>query len=187
MADIQTQLLTGDDLMELTAQSPGKRYELIEGALIEMPPVGIEHHNVEGAATLLLRIFTRTHKLGRVLPGETGFYTRSDAHTVRAPDVVFISYQTLPADEPNPGYGRVVPELVVEVVSPNDRADKIEEKVQEWLDFGVLLVWLIYPQTKRIHVFQQSQQPVILRVEDTITGEPVLPGFSAKVSEFFED
>lgn len=99
----------------------------------------------------------------------------------------FISYDRLPADQSNPGYGRVVPELVVEVVSPNDRADKIEEMVQEWLDFGVLLVWVIYPQTQRIHVFQHGQQPLILRADDTIMGEPALPGFRAAVREFFED
>lgn len=187
MADVQTQLLTGDDLLEIVAQNPDKHYELIEGELVEMPPAGIEHNNVEGAATVLLRLFVRERRLGRVLPGETGFYTRGNDRTVRAPDVVFISYDRLPADQPNPGYGRVIPELVIEVVSPNDRADKIEEKVQEWLDFGVLLVWVIYPQTQRIHVFQYGQQPVILRADDTITGDPALPGFSAVVREFFED
>lgn len=94
------QLLTGDDLLEIVAQNPDKHYELIEGELIEMPPAGIAHNNVEGAAT-------------------------------------------------------------------------------------VLLVWVIYPQTQHIHVFQHGQQPLILRADDTITGEPALPGFRAAVREFF--
>jgi Uma2 family endonuclease len=187
MADVQTQLLTGDDLLEIGAHNPDRHYELIEGELIELPPAGIEHNNLEGAAAVLLRLFVRERRLGRVLPGETGFYTRGDDRTVRAPDVVFISYDRLPADQPDPGCGRVVPELVIEVVSPNDRADKIEEKVQERLGCGVLLVWVIYPQTQRIHVFQHGQQPLILRADDTITGEPALPGFHAAVREFFED
>jgi Uma2 family endonuclease len=187
MADVQTQLLTGDDLLEIVAQNSDKRYELIEGELIEMPPPGLEHAEVENRAAFLLTSHNKKVKLGRVLTGEAGFYTQGHDHQVRGEDVAFISYSRWPADQPNPGYGRVAPELVIEVVSPNDRADKIEVKVQEWLDFGALLVWVIYPQTCRIHVFRHAQQSVILRVDDPITGEDAFPGFSAVVREFFED
>jgi Uma2 family endonuclease len=187
MAGVQTQLLTGDDLLEIVAQNPDKHYELIEGELIEMPPPGLEHAQVENQAAFLLTSYNKKVKLGRVLTGEAGFYTHGHDHQVRGADVAFISYNRWPADQPVSGYGRVAPELVIEVVSPSDRADKIEEKVQEWLDFGVLLVWVIYPQTQRIHVFRQNYQSVILRTEDTITGDPVLSGFSAVVREFFED
>ena len=187
MADVQTQLLTGDDLLEITAENPGKHYELIEGDLVEMSPPGIEHAQVENQSAYLLTGYNKQARLGRVLTGEVGFYTREGNFDVRAADVAFISYTRLPADQPHPGYGRIAPELVIEIVSPHDRADRIEEKVQEWLDFGVLAVWVIYPQTRRIHVFQRGQQPLILRADDTITGDPALPGFSAAVHEFFED
>jgi Uma2 family endonuclease len=187
MADVQTQLLTGDDLLEIVAQNPDKRYELIEGELIEMPPPGLEHAQVENQAAFLLTSHNKKVKLGRVLTGEAGFYTHGHDHQVRGVDVAFISYSRWPADQPNPGYGRFAPELVIEVVSPSDRADKIEEKVQEWLDFGVLLVWVIYPQTQRIHVFRHGQQPMIMRADEVVSGEDAFPGFSAFVHEFFED
>ncbi|MAS37715.1 MAG: hypothetical protein CL610_27210 [Anaerolineaceae bacterium] len=185
MADLQAQLLTGGDLLEITAQNPDRHYELVAGEVIELSPPGIEHAQVENLTAYLLTAFNKQARLGRVLTGEAGFYTRSDETTVRAADVAFISYQRLPAEQTNPGYGRVAPELVVEVVSPHDRADKIEEKVQEWLDFGVLLVWVIYPQTRRIHVFQSGQPVLILRAGETISADPALPGFCAPVIEFF--
>ncbi len=187
MADVQTQMLTGDDLLEIVAANPDKRYELIEGQLVEMNPTGIAHGKYEFQAGLILYEYNREHHWGTILTGETGFYTRAGKQTVRAVDVAFISYNRLPAGDPPAGYGTVAPELVVEVVSPFDRASDIEAKAQEWLDFGVLLVWVVYPQVRQLHVHTRDHQPQILTLDDTLTGGDVLPGFGTKVSAFFEE
>ncbi len=187
MDSVQIKSLTGDDLLEIVAENPGKRFELIEGELIEMSPTGFDHGKFEFLVALVLADYNKSHKWGTILTGETGFYTRGDDKTVRAADVAFISYEKIPAGESHPGYGKVAPELVVEVVSPSDRAGEIENKVQEWLDFGVLLVWVVYPQNRRVHVHSDGKQFTILNADDAITGGDVLPGFSAKVNQFFED
>ena len=188
MSDLPiTQHLSGDDLMQVCAENPDKRFELIEGQLIEMPPTGIEHGHIGGNAYFLLKHYNKTHQRGWILQGETGFFTREDKSTVRAADVVFISYDKLHIGEAHLGYGRVAPELIVDVVSPSDRAGDIEEKVREWLAFGVLVVWVIYPKTRRVHVYEPNGQATILTAEDTITGGAALPDFQAQVSEFFEN
>jgi Uma2 family endonuclease len=176
--------LTGDDLLRMSEQLAGT--ELVEGELVKMAPTGFEHGDVEGAGIELLRRWNRQHKLGKVSGGEVGFYTRHDDRTVRAADIVFMSHARLKAFETS-GYGTVAPELVVEVMSPHDSASEIEEKAHEWLKFGVLLVWVIYPKTQRIHVFAPDRDVRVLEADATLEGGEVLPGFSVQVRAFFED
>lgn len=188
MADLRAETLTGDDLLKMPS-GMGERYELIDGELITMTTASFLHGLVALQSGFLLKSHTSQRKIGRVLGAETGFYTRGDKKTVRAPDVAYISYQKLPAGPlPAETYLDIAPDLVVEVVSPGDRAGEIEQKIQEWLNFGVRLVWVVYPESKRVHVYAgHSDQSRILTVEDAITGGDVLPEFEVPVSAFFED
>ncbi len=178
-------LLTGDDLLLIEAQQPGKLFELIEGELKEYPVPGIDHSEYEFLIVELFAAYKKQNKIGRFLVGEAGFYTRGDNKTVRMADMAFISYARMPAEKKEPGYGRIAPELVVEIVSPSNSADEMEEKIQEWLRFGALLVWVAYPKTRRVHVYTHEGQITILNAEDTLTGGNVLPGFSVAVRELF--
>lgn len=186
MSELQTKDLTGEDLLTISANNPDTRYELIEGELIEMPPTGLEHGKFEFRIAKLIDRFVEEHRLGTVMTGEVGYHTRSDDKTVRAADVAFASYERMPQDETPSNYGNIAPELIVEIVSPNDSATKIEEKVNEWLDFGVSLVWIVYPKTKHIHVFTHDRSGTILRSDDTLTGADVLQGFKVAVSDLFD-
>lgn len=188
MADIRAEMLTGDDLLKMPS-GMGERYELIDGELIALTPASFQHGLVALQIGFLLKTHTSQRKIGRVVGAETGFYTRGDKKTVRAPDVAYISYEKLPEGPlPADAYLNIAPDLVVEVVSPGDRAGEIEQKIQEWLDFGVRLVWVAYPESQRVHVFAgHSGQSRILTAPDKITGGDVLPGFEVSVSAFFED
>lgn len=179
--------LTGDDLLDLPPSEIGQRYELIEGELVIMPPMNTEHGFVELNVAMLIASFVRQHGLGRTGTGEVGFYTRGDERTVRAADVVFFSFERLPADAPLTGFRAIPPDLVVEVVSPGDRAADIEQKTQEWLTFGARLVWIVYPESRRVHVFMPGADPRILSEQDALTGGEVLPDFSTPVSALFTD
>lgn len=186
MIEAQAQtLLTGDDLLDLST-GMGQRYELIEGVLVTMAPTNADHGLVESSVSFLLKAFNRQHKLGRVLTGKPGFYTRGDNRTVRAPDVAFISYERLPRGALPPGFLTVAPDLVVEVVSPGDRAGEIDQKAQEWLDFGAKAVWVIYPESQRVYV-HTAKGVHRLSAADTLDGGEALPGFQAMVGEFFEE
>ncbi|PJF34373.1 MAG: Uma2 family endonuclease, partial [Candidatus Thermofonsia Clade 1 bacterium] len=138
------QRLTSDDLLAIQAQT-GKRYELIEGKLIEMAPTGLLHGSIEFRIALLLGQYVAQRALGHVLVGEVGFYTRGDAHTVRGADIAFIRAEKIPEQGLPEGFSSIAPDLVVEVVSPHDRGAEIVAKVAEWLAFGVEAVWIVYP------------------------------------------
>ncbi len=187
MADAPaTRLLAGDDLLNMSETATGG-YELIEGELVKMSPTGLEHGAVELAVGAELRAWNKQYKLGRVFVGEVGFYTRGDEHTVRAADAAFISYERLPTDTWLEGYSNISPDLVVEVISPGNSAEEIEEKTREWLDFGVRMVWIVYPKARRVHVYTSPDKPLILDSDAKIDGSDVLPGFHTPISTFFED
>jgi Uma2 family endonuclease len=106
---------------------------------------------------------------------------------VRAADASFMSYARVPANEKPASYLDIAPELVLEVMSPNDKAVEIEKKVQEWLDFGVLIVLVAYPDTKRLHVFRAGGEVAVLTMDDTFDGGDVLPGFTLRVRDLFAE
>jgi Uma2 family endonuclease len=179
--------MTADDLMALPT-GMGRRYELIEGALVEMAAAGGKHGTVTSLIAGELYLHLKDHPIGLLLAAETGFYTRGDEHTVRAPDVAFIHRESVPPGGIPEGYLRIVPDLVVEVVSPGDRASGVDEKTQEWLRFGVREVWVVYPNTQRIMVYRRGvDSAVILNVGDTLDGGDVLPGFTCPIATFFAD
>lgn len=179
--------LTATDLADLPT-GMGERYELIEGKLIALSPAKPIHGFVANAISEILGMYNRKVHFGLIFAAETGYRTRGDERTVRAPDVSLISFTRSPAKtlrDLGDDFGSVAPELVVEVISPNDRATEIAQKTQEWLDFGVLTVWNVYPDTQQIYVHTLSQVRV-LNVDDMVDGGDVLPGFSAPVRTFFE-
>lgn len=174
-------LLTAEDLEKLPSEM---HCELIDGVLIEMSPPGNPHGRVVVKVTgVLLR--AETSGLGLVF-GEGGFILRRGPDTVRAPDVSFFNAGRVLPSTSRPAFWEVAPDLVVEVVSTWDTAAEIQTKVREWLEFGVRLVWVVYPETRTVHVIRSFQERLTLSEEDTLDGGDVLPGFSFAVAELFE-
>jgi Uma2 family endonuclease len=83
------------------------------------------------------------------------------------------------------GYSDIVPDLIVEVVSPGDRPAEIQTKIREWIEGGARLVWVIYPASKTVHVIRSLRDREVLGVDDRLEGGDVLPGFSCSVVELF--
>ena len=175
---------TAQELSELP--DDGKRYELVEGELREMAPAGARHGNAAATLTILLGQHARAQQLGRLLAAETGFRISRNPDTVRAPDVSFVSRERVPPEGPPEGYWEIAPDLAVEVVSPNDAAAGVQSKVQMWLESGVRLVWVVYPGTRSVVVYESLKEISTFTAEDTLGGGAVVPGFECKVSEIFE-
>src|SRR5688572_3800021 len=134
---IEKQHLTAEDLLQLPT-GMGERYELIEGELRVMSPAGPIHGKVANEISRQISNYVVEHQLGETFTAETGYYIRRKPDTVRAPDFSFISTDRLPKEGlPEKGYMPVMPDFVVEVVSPNDGAEEIEEKNLLWLNVGV--------------------------------------------------
>jgi len=168
-------VLTAEDLLYLNL--PDKQTELVRGRLIVREPPGYQHGLVAFAIGARIGEFVREHKLGVVVAAETGFKLFSHPDTVRAADAAFIGQDRAP-EPPPPGYLALAPDLVVEVVSPNDRAGEVQGKVSDWLTAGSRLVWVIDPIRRRAVVYRTDGSVALLSEHDTLDGEDVLPGFA---------
>jgi Uma2 family endonuclease len=114
-------------------------------------------------------------------PGESSGHC-ADPDTVRAADAAFLSRDRA-ANSPPSGYLTLAPDLVVEVVSPNDGDGEIQAKVSDWLTAGSRLVWVIDPGRKRAVVYREDGSVDLLGHLDALRGEGVLPGFSCPLAE----
>ena len=176
--------MTAEELLGLPEN--GKRYELVGGELREMAPAGARHGRAAMKLGSRLDRYTTAEQLGIVLAAETGFRISRDPDTVRAPDVSFVSRDRVPPDGPPDGYWELAPDLAVEVVSPNDTAAEVQSKVQMWLESGVRLVWVVYPDTRSVVVHKSLTEISTLTAEDTLSGGDVVVGFECPVAEVFE-
>ena len=184
MTTTQPKLLNADDLLRL--HSEGIKGELIMGVLDEKVSSGLEHGEIVGNVLSPLHQFVKPRRLGRVFGSDTGILLERDPDTVREPDVAFISAERLPLDVRVRRYSEVVPDLVVEIVSPNDRAVPVFDKAQMWLRHGVRLVWITDPEARTITALSQSGPARTFTEADTLDGGDVLPGFTCAVQDIFE-
>ncbi len=177
-------LVTADDLLQLSAD--GFHGELIRGVLCESMPPGVDHAQIAAELSRTMGNFVKPRQLGRVLVGDPGIKIGRDPDTVRAPDVAFISASQLPLDQRIPGYSELIPELVVEVKSPNDSRDKLNDKAEMWLRHGVRLVWVVFPEQRVVEAHHAEQGVASYRADDDLDAMDVLPGFGCPVGPLFE-
>ena len=176
-------IVTGDELLVMGDIG---RCELVQGEIVFMSPSGGRHGELTIAIGALLRIHVKTKQIGKTYGAETGFYTRRNPDTVRAPDAMFISSDRVAKITDHVKFLDVAPNLVVEVLSPGDTWTEVETKVQEYFTAGVRLIWIIDPKAETITVYRSANERTILTRTDILTGGDILPEFSVPVSEIFE-
>ena len=178
-------LMTADELLRLP--DDGLRHELVRGELRTMAPVGSEHGGVTAILVSSLGPHVLTHQLGRVLTGEPGFRLTVNPDTVRAPDVAFVRPERLAELGRVRGYFPGAPDLVVEVISPNDLYTEVEDKVAEWLEHGARLVFVVNPRRRTVAVHRPDRPLRVLTIDDTLDGEDVVPGWKLPLRELFAE
>ena len=177
--------MTAEQLMDLP--DDGRRRELVDGELREMAPAGFRHGRVAVRIGGRLDEFVRSRKLGAVAGAETGFRLTRQPDTVRAPDVSFIAAHRLPSDEDEQErFLELAPDLVVEVVSPSDRAAEVTEKALAWLDAGVALAWVVYPRQRLVAVYTPGGAVTHVGEGEELDGGEVLPGLRLPVADLFD-
>ncbi|MDE2822361.1 MAG: Uma2 family endonuclease [Chloroflexota bacterium] len=179
-----TKRLTADDLLRL--YSEGVRGELIRGELCQTMPTGQEHGEIVMNLGALLRVFIKPRRLGRLMGSDSGVWLERDPDTVREPDIAFFSAEKMPLGTRVTGYAEVVPDLVVEVMSPNNSLREINDKALMWLSYGVSLVWAVNPDTRSVDVYRAGRVTSTLSESDTLDGLDALPGFACAVSDVFD-
>ena len=161
--------------------------ELVRGKIVRMNIPKPLHGLVCSNITILLGSFVKKHQLGWVFSNDSGVITERDPDSVRGPDVAFCSYKRLPKrSRPKRDYLAVAPELAFEVRSPDDRWSKLQAKVAEYLDAGVLVVCVVEPKDEFVLIYTPDAAPRQLSGDDLIKLPSVLPGFSVQVRELFE-
>jgi Uma2 family endonuclease len=177
--------ITADQLLGMP--DDGKRYELLEGVIQMMSPAGGRHGSVAFDLAFALGQHVKSKGLGSVFAAETGFLISTDPDTVRAPDVAFVRHKRMQELENLDGYLPLAPDLVGEVVSPNDSTSEVEAKSQMWLAAGVRMVLVVDPANETIRVYCTPSQIDVFHHGDTIDATDVVEGWKLKVADVFPD
>lgn len=173
------------------AQLPdlGRPSELLLGRVVEMNVPANLHGKYQLNIGRALGRYLDQHDRGH-LTGEVGVITHRNPDSLRAPDVAFYSYSRVPEDSPPSGYWQVSPELAFEVRSPTDRWVQIVSKVGEFLNAGVLVVAVLDPLERKLHVYSADRATLMLNEdEDFAVSEflpEILPGCTLAVRDFFK-
>jgi Uma2 family endonuclease len=159
-------------------------YELVDGILVEKT-VGHEESYIGMKIGRHLSNFVEPRELGWVT-GEGGMI-QLDINLVRIPDVSFISWDRVPGDEfPKEPVPLLVPDLAVEVISTGNTPKEMEEKLREYFEKGVRLVWYVRPRSRVVDVYTAPDRFTRLTASMRLDGGDVLPGFSVQVAELFK-
>jgi Uma2 family endonuclease len=176
-------LLTGEMYYEMSENGPS---ELVDGVIVPMSRTGAEHGYIESELAGMLRDFVRERRLGWIVVGETGPYTKRDPDRVRAVDIAFISRQRS-ENRPRGGFLEVAPDLIAEIVSPNDLWRDVQDKVREYFNIGVGQVWIVDPEIKTVWRYRSPGDVELIEQPGTLQGEGILEGFALNLAELFNE
>ena len=176
-------LMTASELIKLDL--PGKSTELVRGRLIVREPPGTYHGLVQSNLNVMVGTFVRAHRLGAVFGQDTGFKIASNPDTVRAADLAFVSLERVALITPR-GYAALAPDLVAEILSPDDRPGEVLSKVGEWLGAGARVVWVIDPEGRTAQAYREDGSIAVIPSNGTLDGEQLLPGFVCPLADLFE-
>jgi len=162
------------------------RSELVRGKLVREPRPGARHGWVQPRLARLLARHVEEMGLGGAVFTDVGIVLSRDPPTVRGPDVAYVSQPRLP-EVLDDAFLEVVPDLVVEVVSPSNRTGETQEKVAEYLDTGARLVWVVDPGAGIATVYRSLQDAEVVRAQGVLDGGDVLPGLRIPLSDLVPD
>ncbi|WP_425616485.1 Uma2 family endonuclease [Anatilimnocola sp. NA78] len=175
--------LTPQELLALPGQ---ESMELVNGKLVEKS-VGWLSTVISGELFRRLSNYVVANSLGLVAPGDASYlFPTHDSPQVRRPDVSFVAAAKLLSTELPLAHARFIPDLAVEVISPNDLAEEVSEKVNFYLEVGVRLVWVIDPAARKASVYHPNGRGIIINANDDLEGEDVVPGFRCKLAELLD-
>ena len=160
-----------------------KRFELVDGVLIEMSGPGGTHGRIVVKLGRYLDIFVEENDLGYVT-AETGHHPQGNRHTQLLPDVAFVSRGRAPDPFPEK-FVPVMPDLAVKIQSPSNPVNELREKAQLYLRHGTKLVWLVMPATHTVEIHRVESDMQTLGLTDSLSGDDILPGFQLSLQTLF--
>lgn len=183
--NLKTVHLTDEQFHQLCQSN--EQYQLeqtAQGELLIMPPVGSIGGNREADLIGFLWQWNRQNQLGKVFSSSTIFTLPQGGK--RSPDVAWIAnerWETLSLEEQEQ-FAPICPDFVIELRSRSDALSQLQGKMQEYLNSGLKLGWLIDPQNQQVEIYRQNQEVEILSLPTTLSGESILPGFSLELPRY---
>jgi Uma2 family endonuclease len=181
-----TQRMTAEEFYDWVhrPENTNRWFELVRGEVIELPPPTRPHGVFCIRVGSLLDRYADQQGKFYVASNDSGVILERDPDTVRGPDVALYDDATTFADL-HPKYGEVPPRLAVEVLSPDDRANRVMRKIADYLRTGVAMVWVLDPETRTITIHRPDRPQCLLGEGEELSGDDVLPEFRCPVSDFF--
>ncbi len=178
--------LTREEFAKICAANPEMKLErTAKGELIVMSPTGGETGSFNADLNGELYLWSRVSKTGKIFDSSTGFSLPKGSD--RSPDAAWVSlakWEALTPDQ-RQGFLPICPEFLIELLSPSDSWKQGQAKMEEYMDNGCLLAWLIDPKHKRVAIYRQGKPVEILDKPKTLTGENVLPNFVLEIGAIF--
>ncbi|MGK7959729.1 Uma2 family endonuclease [Crocosphaera sp.] len=176
------------DLEKLCQENPEARLETnSEGQLIIMSPTGSETGKFNISLAAQVWNWNNQTKLGVAFDSSTGFKLSNGA--VRSPDVSWLSLAKWKglSKQQQRKFASIAPDFVIELMSPTDELNELQNKMKEYMNCGVQLGWLINPDQKQVEIYRQQENPEILNNPQTLSGEQILPNLIVNLQDIFED
>jgi Uma2 family endonuclease len=158
-------------------------YEIVDGQK-EVKMAGARRGRIGVNVLIKLGTYLEQHPIGGVYISNTTFLIGNND---RMPDVSFVSAERFPPEGEPSGKWEIAPDLAVEVVSPTDIWDKVNDKVKEYFAAGVRQVWLVSQPLQQVFVYDSPTQISVVTKEGTLTSETLLPGFRCRVADLFRN
>ena len=178
--------LTDEQFFQLCQNNRDLRLErTAEGELVIMPPTGWGSGNRNSRLTQRLGNWADTNGMGLAFDSSTGFKLPNGAD--RSPDASWVRRERLESLNPDPAkFLPMAPDFVAELRSATDNLEKLQQKMQEYVDNGVGLGWLIDPQNQRVEIYRLGQDVEVLQSPTSLSGEDILPGFVLELTQILD-
>jgi len=186
MASVLSKLMTAEEFFDFAnrPENRDKHFELVKGEVVKVSRPG-DRNGAECARVASKLVgYTEAIKRGHVTTNDTGIVLERDPDTVRGADVALymekVRYRQLKVK-----YEVRLPKLIVEVLSPNDRQGKMQKRINELLEKGVSMAWLLDPEAETLTIYMPNRQPIVLESHEEVKGLKLLPEFHCKAADFF--
>ncbi|MEM9540794.1 MAG: Uma2 family endonuclease [Cyanobacteria bacterium P01_E01_bin.42] len=179
---------SNDQFYELCQNHQDLRFErTARGELIIMPPVGGESGNKEASLIGNLYIWNTRSRLGKVFSSSTGFILPNGAN--RSPDAAWVAlerWETLTREQ-RQKLIPLCPDFLIELRSESDSLPPVQRKMEEYIENGLCLGWLIDPRNRQVEIYRANREKEVLENCDRLEGEEILPGFVLDLSVIWEE
>ncbi len=181
-----TDSISDRDLEQLCRENPDLRFETdAQGKLIVMSPTGSLTGEKNSDLNYQVQSWNRQYKLGKVFDSSTGFKLSNGA--IRSPDVSWIAIEPWNSltDKQKRGFAPLAPDFALELLSPTDELAKTQQKMEEYINCGVKLGWLINPDRQEVEIYRIGEDKEVINNPSSLSGEKLLPGLTVDLADIF--